>query len=128
MAQEAEIASKTLEWAKSNSSVQCYIRWGKKSFTFVLKHNGHDHRPLAVFAAAGFLKVNFRGYRDLALSGSEEKLQEFLDHLKDEADTPIPASTEENTVRVDLTMLKNSGDQRRFFDALDWFVQEIKAT
>lgn len=121
---EATVAAKLLEWAKSNGFS---INWGSASFTLEVKHAGQRHQVVGVYTD-GSLEIKFAHMQWKAPFDEEMKRLTLRDQLNEV--TGIHIQTDQVTNKRPwyyLSVLQDEADLERFMTALDWFVGEVKA-
>jgi hypothetical protein len=126
-ADEANIARKILEWAETGPF---HIWWGKGkndgSFFPLLEYKGTRYWLISVWTY-GRLEVQFQQMKTEPFN-KESKRLELLDRLNEISGVDLSASRINKRPSFPLSVLKDEAALKQFLEALNWFVQEVKAS
>jgi len=127
-ADEADIARKILEWARSRMT---RVWWGRGSrsgsFVPVLNHKGRDHQLFAVWTY-GTVEIYFYWYQYKSPFDSEGKRQQLLGRLNAIEGISLPDEAIVKRPGIPLSVLQNEAALKQFLEVFDWIVREIQST
>ena len=127
----AEIGQKILEWSKEHMT---RIWWGKGvkdgSFIPVLDYNGRDYFAFAV--RTGFrnphIQLQFGPLASRPPFDGEIKRRELMARLKKIPGSNLPEDAIDRYPSIRLEVFRDVGALNTFLEAMNWFIQEIKAS
>lgn len=126
-AEEAEVAGKILEWAKTK---KLSIQWGKgkQAGSFSPALEDRPARSLISVWTSGQVSVNFQYMQNSLPFDDENERLELLRRLNEMLGVAIPADALTRFPSIPLSALKDETVLKQFFEIFDWVVQEIQAT
>ena len=123
-----KIAQKILDWAKLKVT---RIYWGEGfrdgAFVPILNHNGIDYQLFPVYTY-GKIEIYFQHYLPKKPFDNESKREELRVKLNEIDGLDIPPEAMTKRPSFDFTLLENEQKLTQFFDAFEWFIQEVEAT
>jgi hypothetical protein len=127
--EEIATARKILEWSRNDRLPR--IEWNARNrhgiFEPCLDHKGTSYWPIGV-RTDGRIEVIFMWLKPRQPFTSEAKREELLRRLNGIAGVDLPAGRTSDRPTFPLSALSNDSALNQFFDVLDWFIQEVKAT
>ncbi len=116
------------EWAEREAS---RVSWGsgKKYGTFspIVEHNGTEYKFISVWTdGSGY--VWFGDMRTKPPFADEAKRLEFLRRLNEAPGFEMPEKAIDKYPTIRLTNLGGADARAKLLEALDWFVEEVRAT
>ena len=126
-AAEAKTAKRILEWTRDRS---LRIWWGRGqidgSFFPMLDYGGEKHFSVSVWTS-GVVEIQFQHMLTRPPFDAEEKRVELLNRLNEALSLAIPRDRIDRRPGFPLSTLTDDVALGKFLDALDWFVQQVKA-
>ncbi len=124
---EARVARDILEWAQTNLP---RFTWGKGkqhgSFIPVLDHKGMSNYPFVIYTY-GRVEIQFQHMKARPFDDETKRL-ELLHCLNEIEGVDIPADKITKRPSIPLSALRSAAALKQFFQAFDWYVQEVKAS
>ena len=124
---EAQVAGKLFEWAKTKG---LRIWWGKGSkdgsFFPMLDYQGEAHWTISV-GTYGRLEVQFQQMQMKPPFDDESKRMELRRRLNEITGVDLPADKITKRPSISLSTLKEEAALKQCLEALNWFVEEVKA-
>jgi hypothetical protein len=124
---EAQVAREILEWARANFP---RFTWGTGkqhgSFIPVLDHKNMSYYPLAIYTY-GRVEIQFQHMKARPFDDETKRL-ELLRRLNEIEGVHIPADRLTKRPSIPLATLHSAAALRQFFQAFDWYVQEVKTS
>jgi hypothetical protein len=125
---ETRVARKILEWAETN---QLRIWWGKGrkdgSFFPMIEERGTTHWLISIWTY-GRLEVQFQMMQTKPPFSTEAKRLELLHRLNSLPGIVIPRDGITRRPTISLSILMNDVVLGQFLAALDWVIQEVRAS
>ncbi len=130
--EEAATARKILEWSRDDKLPQLpRIEWNARNrhgiFEPCLDHKGTSYWPIGV-RTDGQIEVIFMWLKPRQPFANEAKREELLHRLNEIAGVNLPAGRITGRPSFPLSALRDKAALERFFEVLEWFIQEVKAT
>jgi hypothetical protein len=126
-AEESAVASNILSWAKKK---ELRIEWGKGakdgSFFPMFDWRGSKNSVISVWTY-GRLEFQFQWMKERPPFDSEAKRKELRERLNEAPGIEIPADAINRRPSVPLSKLTNRAALTQVLEALDWFLQEVRA-
>lgn len=123
-----QITRKILEWAQLKVT---RIYWGEGirdgSFVPILNYNEVDYQLFPVWTY-GRIEIYFQHYLPKKPFDDESKREELREKLNEIDGLDIPREAMTKRPSFDITLLDNEQKLTQFFDAFEWFIQEVEAT
>lgn len=127
--EEAATARKILEWSRDDKLPR--IEWNARNrhgkFEPCLDHEGTSYWPIGV-RTDGQVEVIFMWLKPRPAFANEAKREELLHRLNEITGVNLPAGRITGYPSFPLSALTDKADLERFFEVLEWFVREVKAT
>src|SRR5215216_2476435 len=124
---EAQVARDILGWARTNLP---RFTWGTGkqhgSFIPVLDHKGMSYYPLAIYTY-GRVEIQFQHMRARSFDDETKRLA-LLRRLNEIEGIDLPAGKITKRPSIPLSALSIAAALKQFFQAFDWYVQEVKAS
>jgi hypothetical protein len=124
---EAQVARDILEWAQTNLP---RFTWGTGkqhgSFIPVLDHKGMSYYPVAIYTY-GRVEIQFQHMIARPFDDESKRLA-LLRRLIEIEGVDIPAGKITKRPSIPLSALRSAAALKQFFQAFDWYVQEVKAS
>jgi hypothetical protein len=124
---EAQVARDILEWARTNLP---RFTWGTGkqhgSFIPVLDHKGMSNYPFVIYTY-GRVEIQFQHMKARPFDDETKRL-ELLRRLNEIEGMDIPADKITKRPSIPLSALRSAAALKQFFQAFDWYVQEVKAS
>jgi len=121
----AAVAGSILDWTPTHCPILWWGEGRKDGSRFVgVTHNGVNYYPFAMWTY-GRIEMQFQWLRQRSLT--EELMEALASRLNAISGVMIPPDSLTRRPTFEMSVLKEQQPLSQFFDAIEWFVEQIRA-